>query len=210
VPGASFSVYVVGPARKPAEHLVSSTVSAQSVGERVAILLQERGRLPQKLRAAPADVASALAEALAVVVRELRQRQGQHQVVFVSDMLQVTEGEMNFEKGVPASQAFLAWLRRKQLLLDLRGVAVQSCGDQHPDPVLRQRAQVAWTAALQTMRVAITPRFAPTCEIMLAAASPEALAKAAESPDQRRDTAENRAPTAATRHQEAARPSPRR
>jgi hypothetical protein len=126
-PGSSLSVAVVGPSRDTMRTVFDLSVPQRSAGERIAYLLVARAQLAQLPGTSLGENASAIVEAIHVVVSRLRERQGRYALIVLSDMRQLSS-EWDFDEAIPQSSTFLAWLKKTHLLPDLRDIPVQVCG----------------------------------------------------------------------------------
>ena len=125
---STFNAYVVDQSYASTRRNFFVAVPPFSLGERVAYVLGGRREL---LQAECRDVgknASAVVEALNVAVREMKDRPGGHELLILSDMRQFTPGVWNFERAVPEAEAFLSWLKREGLDIDLSGISITVCG----------------------------------------------------------------------------------
>jgi hypothetical protein len=159
-PASSLAIYEVGDSHKAAKPLYQLVVPDRSVGERVAALSGARTELMGILANPAAGSASPVAEGISEVVSMLRQRHGRYRLTVKSDLLQRTQGVWNFERTVPATARFVAWLRKEGLIADLRDIPVTVCGVHHrPLPngqgaTTRTRAvqvKAVWTDAFRAM-----------------------------------------------------------
>lgn len=72
---------------------------------------------------------SALVEALHVAAQRLREHAGPRQLVVLSDLRQVTPGTWNFERRVPRTLDFQAWVDQQHLRASMpEGTALFVCG----------------------------------------------------------------------------------
>ena len=156
-PGSSLVLVGVGGSRDTAEILLRLVVPDVSAGERVAQVLAARSRLRFAFEHAPTN--SAIAEAISVAGEELERRPGNHRLLVLSDLRQVTPGAWNFEEAAPPPQAFVHWLGDRQLLAHLAATSVEVCGFHHMrapgarrfDARLADAVQGAWGAAFNRM-----------------------------------------------------------
>jgi len=87
-------------------------------------------RLGDKGGTVPTNTGSAIAEALWRVSRRLNEAgRGRTVLILASDLRQVTPGMWDFERHVPRPAEFIAWLRRMDLMLEMRtGTELTVCG----------------------------------------------------------------------------------
>jgi len=127
--GSIFTMYQVGHSYDSVRRIYSVTVPPLSLGQRMALLLASRNELRQTLSDEPPEEASAIAEALALAITEMRERtEAPGQCVIISDLRQVTAGVWNFEKRVPPAADFIAWSDAHGLRVGLKGVPVRVYG----------------------------------------------------------------------------------
>jgi len=111
-------------------------------------------RLVGKAGTLPTNTGSAIAEAIWRVSRRLNEAgQGRRVLILASDLRQMTPGAWDFERHVPRPAEFLAWLRRMDLMLEIRpGVELTVCGFHSETPpgtsrstaVSYHRTRVLW------------------------------------------------------------------
>lgn len=124
-PGITFSIYAVGESYTTAQRLFSIAVPDQVPGQRVAALRAKRRSLQDVIQTSLVEHrGSALAEAISVAVLSLRHQTGPKQLLIYSDLRQVTPGQWNFERQIPPTDDFIAWLKSEALGVDLHGVDV--------------------------------------------------------------------------------------
>ena len=99
-------------------------------------------RLGRTAGTLPTNTGSAIAEALWRVSRRLSEAgRGRKVLILASDLRQVTLGAWDFERHVPRPAEFLAWLRRMDLMLELRaGVELTVCGFHSETPAGTSRS----------------------------------------------------------------------
>ena len=160
LPGASFSLLLVGKTRDTAREAVRVMVP-QTWGAGVS---QAKKRFIVQVREAiaTADLSgggSAIAEAIQIAALRLRERQGVWHMLILSDMRQVTPRQWNFERSVPQPEAFILWLKQARLLADLPGISVRVAGmharrgPKAPEFTAEQEARLhqVWREALKGM-----------------------------------------------------------
>jgi hypothetical protein len=89
-------------------------------------LLAERARL-KGLVLPPIGQCSAVSAGIWSVAQLLKEHGGFTRRLRVLSDLREVYGPFNFERRVPAPKRFVDWLRKKNLLADLRGVEVEVC-----------------------------------------------------------------------------------
>jgi hypothetical protein len=102
-------------------------VPQRSAGERISLLVVARAQLAQLPGTSYGENASAIAETIHAVVSTLRERQGRHALIILSDLRQLSN-EWDFDEAIPKSSTFLAWLKKTHLLPDLQGIHLRVCG----------------------------------------------------------------------------------
>lgn len=123
-------------------------------------LAGERARL-KGLVLPPAGQCSAVSAGIWSVGRLLKERSGFTRRLRVLSDLREVYGPFNFERRVPTPKRFVDWLRKKNLLIDLREVRVEVClvHDRRTpnspgwDAERSQQRDAAWTAAFEAMGV---------------------------------------------------------
>ena len=102
-------------------------------------------RLGAKGGTLPTNTGSAIAEALWRVSRRLNEAgRGRKVLILASDLRQVTPGAWDFERHVPQPAEFLGWLRRMDLMLEIRaGVELTVCGFHSETPAGTSRSTAA-------------------------------------------------------------------
>lgn len=160
LPGSSFRILLVGRSRDTAREMAHIRVpAAWGAGVRQA---QKRFVLECRRALAGLELeggGSAIAESIQLAAAQLRERDGERQLLVFSDLRQYTPSVWNFERAVPAAEAFIVWLEREQLLANLRGIGVEVAGvhaRRGPDAAEFTAAQEAqlrqvWQAALERM-----------------------------------------------------------
>ncbi len=130
VPGSSFRVYVVGRTRAETMPLWTYIIDDTPLGHRFLTGLQA-GTEVKTLHLPPdRKHASAIAESIHYLVSEVSEYPGRYQLVILSDLRQVTTGQWHFESYTPPPQRFLADLKSRKLLPDLRHWAVVAVAHQ--------------------------------------------------------------------------------
>jgi hypothetical protein len=118
----------------------------------------ERARL-KELTLPPTTRCSAVSAGIWSIGRLIKERSGfTPRFTLLSDLREVY-GPFNFERRIPAPKQFVDWLRKKNLLADLRGVEVRVClvhNGRTPDSPswnakMSQQRDDAWTAAFEAM-----------------------------------------------------------
>jgi hypothetical protein len=172
--GATFRVEVIGRTRDTVHRRFDVVVPAASPGERVAYVLGARAELARASFAADKDTGSAVAEALHLVAKQLKEANGHATITLLSDLRQVGGG-WNFEVRVPAPGAFTESLRQQGLIADLHGVPVIACiheqggpGARPFDAKLAGSLENAWKHSLSAMG-ATEVRILSDCDGALAA-----------------------------------------
>src|SRR2546430_13243644 len=94
----------------------------------------------------PTNTGSAIAEALWRVSRRLNEAgRGRKVLILASDLRQVTPGAWDFERHVPRPAEFISWLRRMDLMLELRaGVELTVCGFHSETPTGTSRSTASY------------------------------------------------------------------
>jgi hypothetical protein len=178
-PGSSLSVAVVGPSRDTMRTVFELSVPDRSIGERIAYLLVARVQLAQLPGTSYGENASALVEAINVVVSKLRERQGRYALIVLSDLRQLSS-EWDFDEAIPHTSTFLKWLKKTHLLPDLRDFSsVLVCGMHNHrspgrDPYTAKRAAQLQELWQRTFHEAGAPdlKLFTSCDSAFAAVSP--------------------------------------
>jgi hypothetical protein len=147
-PGSSLSMYEVGPSHDAVKPLYQLVIPERSVGENVAALSGARAEVTHLLAHPATGSPSAVVEGIYEVVSMLRERHGRYRLMVLSDLFQYTPGVMNFERTVPPSARFVAWLRKEGLVADLRDIPVTVCGV-HNRPLPKGQGSPTRTRAVQ-------------------------------------------------------------
>ena len=129
--GSTFLAYTVGRSRSSASLLLTTTALGQSPGQVATALMGARAELERALATPVEKAGSAIAQAVDVVSRRLKEAPGTYLLVVLSDLRQLTPKRHDFEKRIPAPKNFLRWLRYHRLLPDLTNVRVVACGLHH-------------------------------------------------------------------------------
>lgn len=128
--GSTFVVWSPNTSRDSTEKIWSLDVpdlpSARLVAHLAGVGRELHGLLPETL-----ERGSAIAEAISVAVEELQLRNGERQLILLSDMRQYTKGKFNFERKIASPARFLKWLNRSKLLVDAEGITLQVAGLHH-------------------------------------------------------------------------------
>lgn len=130
VVGSTFRVYLAGNSYDTARQVYSVTVPGVPPAQKVASLLGARNEL-SRLVVSEGTNNSAIAEVLGVAVNELREHNGQYELVIFSDLRQYTPGTWNFEESIPRADRFISWLKRENLLMDLKDIPITVVGLHH-------------------------------------------------------------------------------
>lgn len=85
---------------------------------------------------------SAIAEAVYRAATRLSGQNGQKLIVVMSDLRQVSQGKWNFERIVPKSEEFVAWVRQ-EVPLDLSGINPYLCGFHPSSPAGIPRVKIS-------------------------------------------------------------------
>lgn len=158
-PGATFTVYLAGNSYDTARRIYSVTVPELPPAPRTAALLGARNELSHILTSFTGDNASAIAEAIAVAVSELREHRGRYCLFLLSDLRQFNPSVWNFEGSIPSGENYIKWLRREALFVDLHDIPVVACGLHNHrgrgagayDARLAAELRQTWEVALKSM-----------------------------------------------------------
>jgi hypothetical protein len=169
--GSTFTVYKVGTSRDTVQRIFSVTLPNGSPGGQAAYLIGARRELAGVLTDPLEKGASAVAETVHLAASELQRQIGAHRLVVLSDLRQFTPHTWNFERKVPSSREFVAWLDEHGLKANLKEVPVVVCGLHNQrapgarpfDATLANRVQEAWEGAFHAMGAAQIQMFA-ACE----------------------------------------------
>ena len=175
VSGATFTVYQMGRSYDTTVKVYEATVPPFFAGQKAAFLLGARKELEQVLPHKTGENASAVAEAIALAARELREKPGRYQLLLFSDLRQYTPGVLNFEEIIPTAEEFIPWLKTEGLLADLKNIPVTVCGVHNQSGPgtasfnAKRAAQLrkTWEATFHSMGVAGV-RIYSTTQLMLA------------------------------------------
>jgi hypothetical protein len=172
-PAATLSVEIVGPLKDALQSIYHLSVPDLPVGERTAYALGARVELARLFSGPAAQYGSTIAEAISATVRRLHERRGMYRLIILSDMRQLSAGGFNFEAVIPPPHDFLAWLKQKALLADLRDIPVLVCGLHtghfgQNNQAYSTRLHDLWQAAFQSMG-APDVKFFNSCDAAFAA-----------------------------------------
>jgi hypothetical protein len=163
-PTSTFEVWRAGKTISDVRRVFAIQTPMRPLGDRVAFLLGGRSELlaPMLLLTERAEIGSAIAEAMAVATRSLQDKRGALSLCVLSDMRQLTPGEIDLEQGTtPTPSRFERWLAGSGLMLDLSKIHVTVCGFHNrvrvgarPLPPRRfSDLRELWRAAFASMRV---------------------------------------------------------